>query len=140
MPSSRLNPVLIARLLGAGLWLAAAGAGAQEPQSAVKRPVLGNERTPFLRYDSSVAPTNLPPPAPGQKPKPYGPVTNVAVAGTWSSWTGRYPLTQIGENLWELDTRTLGARLGRQEFKFIVNSEWEPGANRVLPLILDGVI
>ena len=140
MPPVRAKLVVAAHLLGVGLWLVPAGAGGQEPQSAVKRPALGNERTPFLRYDSSVAPTNLPPPAPGRRPKPYGPVTNVAVAGSWSSWTGRQALTQIGTNLWELDTRTLGARLGRHEFKFIVNSEWESGPNRVLPINLDGEI
>ncbi len=141
MPLSITKPSVLWRLLSAGVWLAAAGSGrAQVPQSATNRSLLGNERTPFLRYDSAVAPTNLPPPAAGKKPKAYGPVTNVAVAGTWNSWTGRHALVPVGENLWELDTRTLGARLGRHEFKFIVNSEWEAGANRVLPINLDGEI
>ena len=113
--------------------LAAAGfAQGQEPQSATNRPVLGNEATPFLRYDSSAPFTNA--------QKKVAAVTNVAIAGTWSSWTGRYELAPAGENLWELDARKLGARLGRHEFKFIVNSEWEGGDNRILPINLDGEI
>ena len=36
--------------------------------------------------------------------------------------------------------RTLGARLGRHEFKFVVNGEWESGDNRILPINLDGQI
>ena len=119
-------------ILCAWVGLAVAGAAyGQEPQSVKARPVLGNEVTPFLRYDSSVVATNA---------KISGPVTNMAIAGTWSAWTGRYPMVSVGSNLWELDTRTLGARLGRHEFKFIVNSEWESGDNRLLPLNLDGEI
>jgi len=114
-------------LVGAAV---AAPAG-QVSQSATNRPVLGNVSTPFLRYDSSLSLIN----------EPAGTVvTNVTIAGTWSSWTGRYPLKQIEENLWELDSRMLGARLGRHEYKFIVNTEWEEGANRVLPINLDGEI
>ena len=122
-----------AALLGLAAAWSAAG---QEPQSATNRPPLGNEATPFLRYDASVLPTN-PPPA---KRKVRGAVTNVAIAGTWSSWTGRHELAKVGEDLWELDVRTLGARLGRHEFKFIVNAEWEEGANREMPINLDGEI
>jgi pullulanase len=125
---------------GAFLGLAATcSVGGAVPQSATNRPILGNEATPFLRYDSSVVPTNVPLLS---SKTPRGPVTNVAIAGSWSSWTGRYALTRVPEqeNLWELDTRTLAARLGRHEFKFIVNSEWESGDNRVLPLNLDGEI
>ena len=119
--------------LAAHIALAAAwSAEGQEPQSATNRPVLGNETTPYLRYDSSGTFTNA--------KKRVVAVTNVAIAGTWSSWTGRYPLARIGDNLWELDARTLGARLGRHEYKFIVNSEWESGDNRVLPINLDGEI
>ncbi|MDR0993209.1 MAG: hypothetical protein LBN38_01380, partial [Verrucomicrobiota bacterium] len=108
------------------------------PQSATNRPVLGDERTPFLRFDSTVVPTNVVMPPKGRKE--LGPVTNVAVAGSWSSWTGRHEMVRIGDQLWELDTRTLGARLGQHEFKFIINSAWEGGANRVLPINLDGEI
>ena len=121
------------RLLAVAAALAAAGsARGQAPQSATNRPVLGNEATPFLRYDSSAPFTNA--------QKIVAATTNVAIAGTWSSWTGRCELAPAGENLWELDVRTVGARLGRHEFKFIVNGEWEGGDNRVLPINLDGEI
>ncbi|MDD4117914.1 MAG: glycogen-binding domain-containing protein, partial [Kiritimatiellae bacterium] len=114
-----------------GLGLACA-AGAGPVSSATNRPALGAERTPFLRYDSSLAFTN----AQGRVAE----VTNVQVAGTWDVWTGRYGLAKSGENLWELDVRTLNARLGQHEFRFIVNGEWETGANRVMPVNLDGEI
>jgi hypothetical protein len=96
------------------------------PQSATNRPPLGNEATPFLRYDSSAEP--LPAPVAGIKApvKPVA-VTNVQMAGSWDSWAGRHALARVGDNLWELDARTLGARLGQHEFKFIVNDQWEAG-------------
>lgn len=121
-------------ILGTALavWAAAPGVRAQEPQQLNKRPVLGNEATPFLRFDSSAAYTNA--------KKKVVAATNVAVSGTWNSWTSAVPLAAAGENLWELDVRTLGARLGRHEFKFIVNGEWEGGDNRRLPINLDGEI
>ena len=36
------------------------------------------------------------------------------------------------DNLWVLDVRPLHLPAGRYEFKFIVDGEWEPGANRLL--------
>ncbi|MDD2240911.1 MAG: alpha-amylase family glycosyl hydrolase [Kiritimatiellae bacterium] len=100
--------------------------------SATNRPVLGRPRTAWLRYDASQPFTNA--------QKKVVAVTNVQVAGTWDIWTGRTAMVQSGEGVWELDARTLGARLGQHRFKFIVNGEWEPGANRVLPINLDGEI
>ena len=114
------------------VWAAAAGARAQEPQRADQRPILGNEATPFLRFDSSAAFTNA--------KKQVVAVTNVQISGTWNSWTSPSALSPVSDNLWELDVRTLGARLGRHEYKFIVNGEWEGGDNRILPINLDGVI
>ncbi len=113
-------------------WAWALGAGAEEPQRLNARPILGNEATPFLRYDSSAPFTNA--------LKQVAAVTNVQISGTWNSWTSPVPMAQTGPDLWELDVRTLGARLGRHEFKFIVNGEWESGDNRVLPINLDGEI
>ena len=130
--------------LAGAVWLAAVSAYAQAPQalqlqSAAKRPPLGvGEPTPWLLFDSRVVPTNFIPLPKGKKER--GPITNVTVAGTWSSWTGRHVMTEVRTNLWRLDSRTLGARVGRHEFKFIVNGEWEGGANRVLPINLDGEI
>ena len=112
--------------------LAACSALGQAPQTAATRTILGNEETAYLRYDSSAPFTNA--------QNKVEAVTNVAIAGTWSSWTGRYPLAQTGENLWELDARTLAAPLGRHEFKFIVNEVWEAGDNRLLPINLAGQI
>jgi len=110
-------------VLGAMVLLAAASfASGGEPQRADHRPILGNEATPFLQYE-----------APDM-------VTNVAVAGTWNGWQVQHPLARNAEGLWELDVRMLGARLGRHEFKFVVDSVWESGDNRILPINLDGVI
>lgn len=134
MPASNHKTIFLGALLG---WAAAGAYGEPEAQTANTRPVLGNEATPFLRYDSTTGATNAPA-VPAKAPG--GPATNVAIAGTWSTWTGRHELAKTGENLWELDTRTLGAQLGRHEYKFIVNSEWESGDNRILPINLDGEI
>ncbi|HAL91823.1 MAG TPA: hypothetical protein DCM68_02205, partial [Verrucomicrobia bacterium] len=129
VPASHNRRLFLAALTG----LAAAWpAGAQEPQRADQRPILGNVATPFLRYDSSAAFTNA-------KMNVVA-VTNVQVSGTWNSWTSSVPMAPVGENLWELDVRQLGARLGRHEFKFIVNGEWEGGDNRGLPINLSGEI
>ena len=118
--------------------LPAAGFG--QVSSATNRPVLGNVRTAYLRFDSSVVVSNASAGTLRRPAPPPGAVTNVSVAGTWNVWTGRHGLVKTGEDLWELDTRTLGARLGQHEFKFIVNGEWEAGANRVLPINLEGEI
>ena len=120
---------------------AAACASADVPvSSATNRPVLGDVPTPILRYDSTVAPTNGLPTGWRKLFHRPGPVTNVQVAGTWDSWTGRYAMAEASPGLWELDTRTLNARLGRHEFKFIVNGQWEWGANRPIPFNLFGEI
>lgn len=129
VPASHNRRIFLAALMGVA---AAWPAGAQEPQRADKRPILGNVATPFLRYDSSVAFTNA--------KKQVVAVTNVQVSGTWNAWMEPVALSPAGENLWELDVRTLGARLGRHEFKFIVNGEWEGGDNRGLPINLNGEI
>jgi pullulanase len=101
---------------------AARFAAGQEPQRVDSRPILGNEATPFLRYEA--------PPA----------ATNVEISGTWNAWKSRQPLAKNSEGVWELDARTLGARLGRHEFKFIVDDVWDSGDNRMLPINLDGEI
>ncbi len=126
--------------LMSGVFAASASAG-PVVHSATNRPPLGIEASPFLRFDSSVVPTNGRPAA-VRRPFRRLPVavTNVQVAGSWDSWTGRVDLVRIDDDLWELDARKLKARLGRHEFKFIVNDEWEPGANRDLPINLFGEI
>jgi len=128
------------RCLSLAAFCVAGASGGVEVSSATNRPVLGAERTPVLRFDSSVVATSPAPERLLRRLAPRAPVTNVQVAGSWDVWTGRYDLVQSGEDLWELDTRTLGARLGRHEFKFIVNGTWEDGANRFLPINLEGEI
>ena len=104
------------------LCLLAAGVRGQEVQSVSNRPVLGNAATPYLLYDAPAA------------------VTNVEISGTWNAWKTRVPLARNTNGLWELDVRTLGARLGRHEFKFIADDVWENGDNRIMPINLDGII
>jgi pullulanase/glycogen debranching enzyme len=110
-------------IFGVGLVLLAAGAASgEEPQRIDSRSILGNEATAFLRYEA--------PPA----------ATNVQISGTWNSWTVPQPMTRAADGIWELDVRTLGARLGRHEFKFIVDDVWDIGDNRILPINLNGEI
>ena len=129
-----LRRVYILWLVGGFFWAGAGGffAFAEDLQRADLRPALGDVATPFLRYDSSAPFTN--------QQKRVVAVTNMAVAGSWDSWTGRYEMVRAGENRWELDVRGLRARLGRHEFKFLTNGEWEDGENRVIPINLDGEI
>ena len=123
----------LAGWVGLGLvWSAAGGVS-----SATNRPALGGERSAILQFDSSV---RFPVERGAGRLRRAGPVTNVQVAGSWNVWTGRHEMVRAGRDLWELDTRGLGARLGQHEFKFIVNGAWEPGGNRLLPINLDGEI
>lgn len=111
-----------AALCGAVVCLLAAGVRGQEVQSVSNRPVLGNTATPYLLYDAPAT------------------VTNVEISGTWNAWKTRVPLARNTNGLWELDVRTLGARLGRHEFKFIADDVWDNGDNRIMPINLDGII
>lgn len=71
------------------------------------------EPTPWLLY---------------QNPK----ATNVMVAGSWNKWAEQLPMQRHAQSgIWAFDVRTLALSFGRYEYKFIVNGEWEPGANRV---------
>lgn len=122
-----------------------AAAGTQEaPQSPTNRALLGETASHVLRYEYPLNPalkrlrkgyTKFEQPYPSAAN-----ATNVQVAGSWDSWTGRYDMVKAAGTLWELDTRTLPARFGRHEFKFIVNDEWEMGPNRYLPLNMSGEI
>ncbi|MBT7068561.1 MAG: hypothetical protein HN919_19860, partial [Verrucomicrobia bacterium] len=58
-------------------------------------------------------------------------VTNVLIAGSWDGWQRKYPLTRRGD-LWVADVTVLGLTLGRYEYKFIPDGQWEPGENRLL--------
>ncbi len=63
----------------------------------------------------------------------------VEFASSADEWSTRYPLQRRGR-VWVLDVRTAALGLGRHEFKFIVDGNWEPGANRVLFINEDGVM
>ncbi len=65
-------------------------------------------------------------------------VTNVFVAGSWD-WAGKYPMERRGDT-WGLDISRLGIGLGRHEFKFLPNGEWEDGDNRMLFVNEEGVL
>ena len=109
------------------LWLGVASVGGMvargEPvQRAEWRPILGNEPSALLRYEAPAA------------------VTNVQISGSWDMWQVPLALRRDVAGGWEFDVRDLQARLGRYEFKFIVDGEWESGANRVLPINLEGII
>ncbi len=64
---------------------------------------------------------------------------SVALAGSWSHWREKHPLTASGGR-WLLDVRALQLPPGRHEFKFLPDSAWEAGANRVLQINADGLI
>ncbi len=107
----------------AGFSLAALSfvARAQEsPLSSTARHVPGAHPTPLLAYEHETA-------------------TNIQVAGSWDSWTGRYALAS-SQGLWQLDTRTLSAPFGRHEYKFIVDDVWEKGDNRFLYINAEGLL
>lgn len=65
--------------------------------------------------------------------------SNVVVAHSADGWTGRHAMRRRGR-LWELDIQPLEMGLGFHQFKFIVDDEWEPGANRELFVNEDGLL
>lgn len=64
-------------------------------------------------------------------------MTNVQISGSWDMWKLPQPMTRDAAGMWVFDARFAGAA-GRYEFKFIVDGAWESGANRVLPINLEG--
>jgi len=95
------------------LSLVATFSSAQEPPlSPTLRALPGNPPTHVLAYENPAA-------------------RRVEVATSADGWAGRYVMERHGPG-WALDIRSTPLPLGRHEFKFIVNGEWESGANRVL--------
>lgn len=90
---------------------------AEEPQSLANRAIPGIEPTPWLTYRNPAA-------------------ESVFVAGTWNQWNW-IPMA-LSNGVWAADVRTFEAAPGRHEFKFVVNEQWEDGANRELYLDDDG--
>ncbi len=87
--------------------------------SPATRAIPGGTPTPLLAYRA----------APGVKA--------VAVAGSWTAWRDKTPLTP-SNGLWVLDIRALKPRSGRHEYKFLSDGIWESGANRVLHVNAQG--
>jgi pullulanase len=81
---------------------------------------------------------------PGQQPSPTMDYENpsarrVEVAISADEWAGRYPLQRRGR-IWVLDIRRMELPMGRHEYKFIVDGEWESGANRILFINEQGLL
>ncbi len=55
----------------------------------------------------------------------------VQVAISADQWSGRHAMMR-GPRVWTLDVAPMDLPMGRHEFKFIVDGDWERGANRVL--------
>ena len=81
---------------------------------------------------------------PGLKPVPElryqaAGATNVAVAGEWDAWTDPLPLRRDGD-VWLLDVRPMKLVEGRYEYKFVTNTVYEAGENRVLHINPAGLL
>lgn len=63
----------------------------------------------------------------------------VAIATSADDWSERHMLQRRGRR-WVLDIRRAEFGLGRHEYKFIVDGEWESGANRVLFVNEEGLL
>ena len=99
-------------------WIAWIGlaAGVFAAESPPLRPELdyipGDVPTPWLRYQNPAA-------------------RLVEVCGSWDQWAKRHALELKG-GVWTLDTRVLPGRYGQYTYKFVVNGDWEKGADRTL--------
>lgn len=67
------------------------------------------------------------------------PAANSVTLRTQADWNFSHPLTLNGD-VWEIDIRTLNLSPGWYNFKFRVNSAWEPGTNRLMYIRADGKI
>ncbi len=65
--------------------------------------------------------------------------SRVLVAGSWNHWDTNCTMSRF-EAEWRLDMHRFKLPLGRYEFKFLPNGEWEPGANRVLFVSEHGLV
>jgi pullulanase len=92
----------------------------EPPLTPVHFAVPGVEATPWLRYADPLA-------------------QRVDVAGTWDRWESRKPLI-LSNGVWTVDSRTLHARPGRHEYKFLPDGKWESGDNRVLFINDEGLL
>ena len=99
-------------ILLSGLFFSTAVFSEDPPLRPEVRFIPGSTPTPWLQFQCPAA-------------------TGVMVAGSWDSWTGRFPM-RVENEVWTLDTRSLPASFGQHDYKFIINGEWEKGDNRSL--------
>ncbi|HNR94668.1 MAG TPA: alpha-amylase family glycosyl hydrolase [Kiritimatiellia bacterium] len=55
--------------------------------------------------------------------------TGVVVCGSWSDWSTNHAMI-LTNGIWQLDVRPLELPFGQHRYKFVVNGQWEPGADR----------
>lgn len=65
--------------------------------------------------------------------------TEVQVCGKWDKWKTQHPM-RAENGRWILDMRPLELVPGHHEYKFLVDGEWEPGADRILHINPDGLL
>lgn len=58
----------------------------------------------------------------------------VRVSGSWDGWEAKSDMITVQDGVWAFEIGNVEAPFGRYEFKFIIDGEWEGGANRVLTL------
>lgn len=97
--------------------------------------------TPAVRGNAPLTPGERR--LPGFEPSHFlrytDPAANSVTLRTQADWDFSHPLTQNGD-VWEIDIRTLNLSPGWHNFKFRVNSAWEPGTNRLMYIRPDGKI
>ncbi|MDA3873811.1 MAG: hypothetical protein PF795_07610, partial [Kiritimatiellae bacterium] len=89
--------------------------------SDVRRMVPGEVATEWLYYRSKEA-------------------KNVQIAGAWDGWSTKTDMIPASKGLWASPIAKVDAPFGSYEFKFILDGEWEGGANRLLHLNEEGLM
>jgi pullulanase/glycogen debranching enzyme len=59
---------------------------------------------------------------------------SVKVSGSWDGWDQKSEMQPVGDDIWVKNIGAVDVPFGRYEFKFIVDGNWEGGANRILTL------
>ncbi|MDF3129680.1 alpha-amylase family glycosyl hydrolase [Kiritimatiellaeota bacterium B1221] len=57
---------------------------------------------------------------------------SVKISGAWDGWHEKISMQKAAPGLWAFSVSGIGVPFGSYEFKFIVDGEWESGANRIL--------
>lgn len=145
---SRLHPVTVALLL---LLLLGGGAifwNRLRPDPSTGEAPAGE---PVAVSTSKPSPSVAPPPSasdvvlsnevrvvPGEPPAEWlyfraPEAESVRISGSWNGWAVKHPLRRV-DGVWAFHIGSVDAPFGTYEFKFIVDGDWEGGANRLLHL------